>query len=119
MDFIYFRTNTLTFLPGQTSMRISTVILEDETPEDTEVFSVELREPRGGAEIGPNRRVTISILSNDNAHGVLGFTEVYYYIYLCSCIMRMFYCVPKPHFHMDIVNQMMLIVLFRLDKYCI
>ena len=57
-------------------MRVSTVILEDEIPEDTEMFSVELREPRGGAEIGPNRHVTISILSNDNAHGVIGFAEV-------------------------------------------
>ena len=71
-----FRTSTLTFLPGQTSMRVSAVILEDEIPEDTEVFSVELKEPRGGAEIGPDRRVTISILSNDNAHGVIEFAEV-------------------------------------------
>lgn len=57
-------------------MRVSTVILEDDMPEDNEVFSVELTEPRGGAEIGRNRRVTITILSNDNAHGVIEFAEV-------------------------------------------
>ncbi len=78
--FLYCRATTLTFLEGQTSLQTSAIILEDEIPEDTELFSVELIEPRGGAEIGPNRKITLSILSNDNAHGIIEFAEVTYKI---------------------------------------
>ena len=70
------RMKTITFLPGQTKVQTSLTILNDQEAENTEVLVAELANPRGGAEIGSNRAVTISILSNDDGHGIIEFAEV-------------------------------------------
>ena len=67
---------TLTFEPAQTELHTTIVVLQDESPEDTESFTVNLVNPRNGAEIGPQSSVTINILSNDNAHGIVQFAPV-------------------------------------------
>ncbi|KAK3601208.1 hypothetical protein CHS0354_004408 [Potamilus streckersoni] len=65
------RTVTMTFDPGQTLLHTTAMVLQDTVPEDTETFYVTLRNPIGGVEIGPNNRIAINILSNDNAHGII------------------------------------------------
>ncbi|KAL3865787.1 hypothetical protein ACJMK2_043142 [Sinanodonta woodiana] len=65
------RTVTMTFNPGQTLLHTTAMVLQDTIPEDTETFYVALRNPVGGVEIGPNNRIAINILSNDNAHGII------------------------------------------------
>ncbi|KAK7486836.1 hypothetical protein BaRGS_00021983 [Batillaria attramentaria] len=64
---------TLTFWPTQTVLHTTVVVLQDDTPEDTETFTVRLADPVGGADIGVQGAVTINILSNDNAHGIIQF----------------------------------------------
>ncbi|XP_061172919.1 adhesion G-protein coupled receptor V1-like [Saccostrea echinata] len=66
---------TLTFEPGQRLISTSVEILEDYLPENTETFFVTLTNPTGGATIGPKNKITVNILSNDNAHGIIEFAE--------------------------------------------
>ena len=66
----------MTFEPTQAILRTSVVTLTDDTPEDTESFSVSLVSPQGQAEIGPQASVSVEVLSNDDAHGVIEFNEV-------------------------------------------
>ncbi|XP_060082724.1 adhesion G-protein coupled receptor V1-like [Ylistrum balloti] len=65
------RTVTMTFEPGRRLLQTSVIILQDTIPEDTETFFVSLTNPSGGADIGPQNTLTINILSNDNAHGII------------------------------------------------
>lgn len=51
-------------------------VLEDFLPENTETFFVTLVNPTGGATIGPKNKISVNILSNDNAHGIIEFAEV-------------------------------------------
>lgn len=67
---------TLTFTPGQTQLHASIALIDDVRPEDTESFVVGLKNPHGGAEIGLKREVQVNILSNDDGHGVLEFSDV-------------------------------------------
>ncbi|XP_055956200.1 adhesion G-protein coupled receptor V1 [Patella vulgata] len=69
------RTVTLIFEENETLLTTTAVVLQDDIPEDTETFSVKLTNPVGGAEIGANSSVDISILSNDNAHGIIEFSN--------------------------------------------
>ena len=66
----------MTFEPSQAVLRTSVVTLTDDTPEDTESFSVSLVSPLEGAELGPQASVSVEILSNDDAHGIIEFNEV-------------------------------------------
>ncbi|XP_076465116.1 adhesion G-protein coupled receptor V1-like isoform X2 [Babylonia areolata] len=79
-DFVQRRV-TLTFEPNQRVLHTTVVVLQDGAPEDTESFTVDLVNPQNGAEVGPQASVTINILSNDNAHGIIQFApdslEVY------------------------------------------
>ncbi|XP_004678196.1 PREDICTED: G-protein coupled receptor 98 [Condylura cristata] len=65
----------LIFEPGDTEAVIAINILDDTVPEEEESFRVQLKNPRGGAEIGVNGYVNITILSNDDAYGVVGFAQ--------------------------------------------
>lgn len=56
-------------------------ILEDYQPENTESFFVTLTNPKGGATIGPKNKITVNILSNDNAHGIIEFAQVHVIMY--------------------------------------
>uniref|UniRef100_G1KP04 Adhesion G-protein coupled receptor V1 n=1 Tax=Anolis carolinensis TaxID=28377 RepID=G1KP04_ANOCA len=65
----------LIFEPGDKEVVIAVNIFDDTVPEEEESFKVWLKNPKGGAEIGPNGYVTIVISSNDDAHGVVGFAQ--------------------------------------------
>lgn len=66
----------MTFEAGQTSLRTSLVILSDDLPEDEESFQAVLTSPTGGADIGYNSSVRVMVLSNDDAHGIIEFSQV-------------------------------------------
>lgn len=57
-------------------MDISVNIIDDDLPEEMEHFTIKLKNPKGGAEIGFNGQVSVNIVSNDDAHGIIGFTQV-------------------------------------------
>ncbi|XP_039111424.1 adhesion G-protein coupled receptor V1 [Hyaena hyaena] len=65
----------LIFEPGDRDAVIVVNILDDTVPEEEEFFRVQLKNPKGGAEIGINGYVKVTILSNDDAHGVIGFAQ--------------------------------------------
>ena len=66
----------MTFDAGQDLLHTSVMILQDTIPEDTETFTVTLQNPTGAAEIGPNDKTIVKILSNDNAHGIIEISPV-------------------------------------------
>lgn len=51
-------------------------IIDDDIPEVQEYFHVNLKNPKGGAEIGFGGQVTVIVPTNDDAHGVIGFAQV-------------------------------------------
>ncbi|KAI4570105.1 hypothetical protein MJT46_007399 [Ovis ammon polii x Ovis aries] len=65
----------LIFEPGDKEAIIAVNVLDDTVPEEDESFRVQLKNPKGGAEIGINGYVQITILSNDDAYGVVGFAQ--------------------------------------------
>ena len=82
------RSTVLTFAPGQTSHAVVVEVIDDSTPELDEQFSVQLMEPVGGAVLGTQSSLTVTVLTNDNAYGLVGFAEVsmskqkHYYVQL-------------------------------------
>lgn len=64
------------FEPGDREAVIAINILDDALPEEEESFRIQLKNPKGGAEIGINSYVKVTILSNDDAYGVIGFAQV-------------------------------------------
>ncbi|XP_019373727.1 PREDICTED: G-protein coupled receptor 98 [Gavialis gangeticus] len=66
----------LIFEPGDMDAVLAVNILDDIIPEEEEFFSVWLKNPKGGAEIGANGYVNIIIPSNDHAHGVIAFAQI-------------------------------------------
>ena len=70
------RSTVLTFVPGQLYHRVVVEIIDDSTPELDEQFSVQLLEPMGGAVLGTQSSLTVTILTNDNAYGLVGFANV-------------------------------------------
>lgn len=75
----------MTFEPTQTLLHTTVVVQQDDSPEDTETFTVILTNPLSGADIGPRGAVTVNILSNDNAHGIIQFAAV-----CASCSLFLF-----------------------------
>ncbi|XP_054843539.1 adhesion G-protein coupled receptor V1 [Eublepharis macularius] len=65
----------LIFKPGDMEVVVAINIFDDTVPEEEEFFRVWLKNPKGGAEIGPNGYVTIIVPSNDDAHGVVAFAQ--------------------------------------------
>ncbi|KAM5298193.1 adhesion G-protein coupled receptor V1 [Ctenodactylus gundi] len=65
----------LIFEPGDREAVIAVNILDDVVPEEEESFRVQLKNPKGGAEIGIRDFVEITILSNDDAYGVVAFAQ--------------------------------------------
>lgn len=66
---------------GEASLRFTLGIFNDVIPEINENFDLQLTDPVGGVMLGPQRSVTINVLNNDNAHGVIGFAEVNFHAY--------------------------------------
>ena len=60
----------------------SVSVVNDELAEDTESFEIKLVEPAGGVELGEDNSVVINILTNDNAHGIVSFSQVIEFILL-------------------------------------
>uniref|UniRef100_A0A3Q3J0J5 Adhesion G-protein coupled receptor V1 n=1 Tax=Monopterus albus TaxID=43700 RepID=A0A3Q3J0J5_MONAL len=65
----------LSFAPGDSELQIALNIIDDDIPEVQESFRVSLKNPKGGAEIGFGGQVTVIVSANDNAHGVIGFSQ--------------------------------------------
>ncbi|CAH2297028.1 G- coupled receptor 98 [Pelobates cultripes] len=65
----------LKFEPGQSEAVFGVNILDDSIPEEDESFRIRLKNPKGGAEIGANYYVTVVIPTNDDAHGIIGFSQ--------------------------------------------
>ncbi|XP_032062639.1 adhesion G-protein coupled receptor V1 [Aythya fuligula] len=65
----------LIFEPGDMAFVIAVNILDDTIPEEEECFTVWLKNPKGGAEIGAHGFVNIIIPSNDNAYGIIAFAQ--------------------------------------------
>ncbi|XP_035385851.1 adhesion G-protein coupled receptor V1 [Electrophorus electricus] len=73
-DFIP-RYGELFFQPGVSEFEIAVNIINDDTPEVEEQFLLNLKNPTGGAEIGFRGQVTLVILANDDAYGIIGFAQ--------------------------------------------
>ncbi|XP_055460041.1 adhesion G-protein coupled receptor V1 [Psammomys obesus] len=65
----------LIFEPGDKEAIIAVNILDDTVPEEKESFRVQLKNPKGGAEIGINSHVRVTVLSNDDAYGIIAFAQ--------------------------------------------
>ncbi|XP_030832667.1 adhesion G-protein coupled receptor V1 isoform X3 [Strongylocentrotus purpuratus] len=63
----------LTFTPFDTELTFAVSLLDDIIPEDDQTFSVYLSSPSNGAELGFQSQVAVTIISNDDAHGIIGF----------------------------------------------
>ncbi|XP_045141134.1 adhesion G-protein coupled receptor V1 [Echinops telfairi] len=66
----------LIFEPGDKEAVIVVNILDDVLPEEEESFRVQLKNPKGGAEIGIDSYVKITINSNDDAYGIIAFAQI-------------------------------------------
>ena len=51
-------------------------IIDDSTPELDETFTVSLSDPTGGAVLGAQSSLSVTVLTNDDAYGLIGFSEV-------------------------------------------
>lgn len=77
----------LTLRPGEASLRFLLGINDDSIPEIDENFDLRITNPTGGAMLGSQSSVTVTIQNNDNAHGVIGFSQVRMYIYVWAEII--------------------------------
>ena len=66
----------LTFGEGEVNRTFTVTLLEDDIPEVLEAFQVFLSAPTGGAVLGETSSIVVGILTNDNAHGIIGFAPV-------------------------------------------
>ncbi|OXB60111.1 hypothetical protein ASZ78_001978 [Callipepla squamata] len=74
LDF-YVTSRTLFFADGERRKSIDVMIFDDETPEGDEKFQLILTNPSLGLELGENTTATVTILANDDGHGVLSFNN--------------------------------------------
>ncbi|XP_051498511.1 adhesion G-protein coupled receptor V1 [Apus apus] len=66
---------TLFFADGEKSKSVVVTIFDDDIPEGDEKFQLILTNPSLGLELGENTTATITILANDDGHGVLSFNN--------------------------------------------
>ena len=66
----------LTFAEEEVNKMFTVALLEDDIPEVLEAFQVFLSAPTGGATLGETSSIVVGILTNDNAHGIIGFAPV-------------------------------------------
>ncbi|KJE88343.1 hypothetical protein CAOG_00007 [Capsaspora owczarzaki ATCC 30864] len=64
---------TVTLLQGHSSAVIQVVIRADSLPELDETFAVTLSSPTGGATLGAQSTITVTINKNDKPYGTIGF----------------------------------------------
>uniref|UniRef100_A0A096MK89 Adhesion G-protein coupled receptor V1 n=1 Tax=Rattus norvegicus TaxID=10116 RepID=A0A096MK89_RAT len=65
----------LMFEPGDREAIIAVSVLDDAVPEEEESFRVQLKNPRGGAEIGTDSSVRVTVRPNDDPYGVVAFAQ--------------------------------------------
>lgn len=73
---LFFRSEVLIFAEGEVNKTFMVELLEDDIPEVLEAFRVSLSSPTGGATLGETNSIVVVILTNDNAHGIIGFAPV-------------------------------------------
>ena len=71
---------------NQTTAEVTVEIYDDGIPETDETFLVNISNPVGGATLGEQRSILVTILSNDDAHGRIGFKEVCTCTCTCVCM---------------------------------
>lgn len=74
-DYTVPSTRMVVFESGQERLNITISIINDQIPENDEMFDVVLMNPTGGAEIGSPSSVTVTILGNDDINGVFSFSD--------------------------------------------
>ena len=65
----------MTFRPNESSLFFTVAIFDDEIPETNETFVVSVSRPTGGARVGDQTSAAMTILTNDDAHGLIGFSS--------------------------------------------
>ena len=100
------RAFNLTFAPGETSHTFVVEVINDLIPEVNEAFSVRLMEPVGGVRLGDQSVATVTILTNDDAHGLIGFaavseayTVIGYFISSLPFLFSFYFLLPFPILH--------------------
>ena len=58
-------------------------IIDDSTPELDEEFNILLSDPTGGAVLGTQSSLPVTVLTNDDAYGLVGFSEVSVHFFIC------------------------------------
>lgn len=66
----------MAFAQGETNKEVSVAIISNELPRIDGVFYVAIVGSTGGADIGDQSSVNVTILSHDNAYGLIGFAKV-------------------------------------------
>jgi len=61
------KSGTLTFAPGETSKTFAVPITNDTSVEQSEYFTIQLRNPAGGATLGTISKAAVTILEDDSA----------------------------------------------------
>ena len=69
---------TLTFAQGENTKEVSVAIINNKVPRTDVVFYLVILNTTGGADIGDQSLVNITVLSHDNAYGLIGFANVSY-----------------------------------------
>ena len=67
----------LTLRPGESTLRFTLGIFDDDIPEIDENFVLQITNLMGGVILGSQLSVTVTVQNNDDAHGVIGFAEVH------------------------------------------
>lgn len=72
--FCFARQGQLIFENGQKELQLDFTVLSDSTPERDEAFAVRIYNASGKAIVNTQKQeLTVNILSNDDAHGRIGF----------------------------------------------
>ncbi len=72
-DFSGRRNFTLTFADGEESASVTIPIMDDDAVESTEIFTIEIDDPQGGATLGTITRAEVVITDNDSTPGTPEF----------------------------------------------
>ncbi|GAA6109102.1 adhesion G-protein coupled receptor V1 isoform X1 [Tachysurus ichikawai] len=67
--------SVLHFVNGERYKFVEVVIIDDPFPEGDEKFQLVLTNPSPGLELGKNITVTVTILANDDGHGIISFNN--------------------------------------------
>ncbi|XP_058231364.1 adhesion G-protein coupled receptor V1 isoform X3 [Hemibagrus wyckioides] len=67
--------SVLHFVNGERYKFVEVVILDDPLPEGDEKFQLVLTNPSPGLELGKNVTATVTILANDDGHGIISFNN--------------------------------------------